>query len=260
MASFAERFYVLPGEDTGCGCCAGYALDNDDVWRCHHGSWIVTETPSPALAAMRRTPHGGERTCLFSNDPVQVRLFEAETNGELWGDILYDRLAEAADAAALGSRLADMVLDASEQRMREYADRKAKALADRAAAEASQLARQQGLRAHEARKLAAVAAASAQVQKLAEPCKWLYCPPGSTGVFGAKVVSECWGHEYRNPKTGKFETPHKCDRVHPGEAGWLAEWAHLPRPRNQMRFASRPHTPVMAAGRDFGALLAAGRR
>jgi hypothetical protein len=29
-------------------------MDNDDVWRCHHGSWIVTDSPTPALAAMRR--------------------------------------------------------------------------------------------------------------------------------------------------------------------------------------------------------------
>uniref|UniRef100_A0A6C0BI99 Uncharacterized protein n=1 Tax=viral metagenome TaxID=1070528 RepID=A0A6C0BI99_9ZZZZ len=259
MASFAERFYVLSSEDVHCGCCGGFAMDNDSVWRCHHGSWIVTDSPTPALAAMRRAPPQ-DTVCLFKDDPEQVRLFAAESNGELWGDILYDALSAAADAAALGSRLEDMRVDASEQRMREYAARKAKALSDRAAAEASQLARQQGMRAHDARKMAAAAAASAQVQKLAEPCKWLYCPPGSTAVFGAKVVSECWGHEYRNPKTGKFETPHKCDRAHPGETGWLAEWAHLARPRNQVRFNSRPHTPVMAAGRDFGALLASARR
>lgn len=260
MASFLERFYVPTGEVVGCGCCAGYALDSDDVWRCHHGQWIVTDDPTPELAAMRRAGEG-PRVCLFHDDPQQVRLFNAEENGELWGDILYDPVEEAAASAALGARLESMKVDAQEQRMREYAQRKAKALADRAAAEASQQARQQGLRAVEARKVAATAAASVQVQKLAEPCKWLYCPSGSNGVFGAKVCSECWGHEYRNPKTGKFEMPHKCDRLHPGEAGWLAEWSQLPRPRNQMRFAnSRPHTPVIAAGRDFGALLASGRR
>ena len=259
MASFAERFYVLSSEDVLCGCCGGFAMDNDDVWRCHHGSWIVTDSPTPALAAMRRAP-AQEVVCLFREDALQARLFDAESNGELWGDFLFDALAVAAVAAALGSRLEDMRVDADEQRMREYAQRKAKALADRAAAEAAQRARQQGMRAHEARKVAAAAAAAAQVQKLAEPCKWLYCPAGSNGVFGAKVCSECWGHEYRNPKTGKFEMPHKCERLHPGEVGWLAEWSHLPRPRNQMRFNSRPHTPVMAAGRDFGALLAAGRR
>jgi hypothetical protein len=259
MTSFVDRFYVPSGENVGCGCCGGYALDNDDVWRCHHGQWIVSDDPSPALAAMRRTSQK-ESVCLFPSDPLQVRLFEAETNGELWGDILYNALEEAAASAALGGRIEAMQLDAQEQRMREYAERKAKALADRAAAEAVQHARQQGLRANEARKVAAAAAASVKVQKLAEPCKWLYCPSGSNGVFGAKVCSECWGHEYRNPKTGKFEMPHKCDRLHPGEAGWLAEWSQLPRPRNQMRFNSRPHTPVLAAGRDFGALLAAGRR
>jgi hypothetical protein len=254
MTSFIDRFYVPSGEDVGCGCCAGYALDSDDMWRCDHGSWIVTDTPTLSLKEMKRFNKEKSSICIFPDDPLQVRLFNSEFNGETWGDIMYDEILKNEPIVeCFKERMEAMRVDAEEQRMREYAERKAKALADRAAAEASQKAREQGARANDARKAATAAAASVKIQKIAEPCKWLYCPPKSNGLFGNKVCSECWAHEYRNPKTGKYEMPHKCDRLHPGEPGWLPEWSTLSRPRNQMRF-SRPSTPVLVAGRDLSAL------
>jgi hypothetical protein len=76
------------------------------------------------------------------------------------------------------------------------------------------------------------------LKKVDRPCKWLYCDeraPKSTWrkdengkpcapLRNALTGSQCWGHEFVNPKTGKLEKPHKCGHLHPGEAGWKAEW------------------------------------
>jgi hypothetical protein len=76
------------------------------------------------------------------------------------------------------------------------------------------------------------------IRKNDRPCKWLYCDekvPKSqwrkdengtlcAPLRNALTGSQCWGHEFVNPKTGKLEKPHKCGHLHPGEAGWRAEW------------------------------------
>jgi hypothetical protein len=66
----------------------------------------------------------------------------------------------------------------------------------------------------------------ARAQKKCEPCKFLYScvgtPARSTTMH---VSSECWSHEYTDAVTGKKVVKHVCDRLHPGEDGWLAEWA-----------------------------------
>jgi len=38
------------------------------------------------------------------------------------------------------------------------------------------------------------------------------------------VTTECWSHEYTDPVTGATIAKHVCDRMHPGEAGWLTQW------------------------------------
>ena len=60
------------------------------------------------------------------------------------------------------------------------------------------------------------------LKKIQQPCKW---------VVGQYAGDECWAFEYTDPKTGVRERPHTCERLHPGEAGWCAEW--LVRPRFQ---------------------------
>jgi hypothetical protein len=36
--------------------------------------------------------------------------------------------------------------------------------------------------------------------------------------------SECWAHEYHDPRTKALKTPHTCKRLHPNEDGWRDEW------------------------------------
>jgi len=63
------------------------------------------------------------------------------------------------------------------------------------------------------------------IQKRAEPCKFLYnCQGTPARPTTLGVTTECWSHEYTDPKTGAFVAKHVCDRLHPGEAGWLPEW------------------------------------
>jgi len=61
------------------------------------------------------------------------------------------------------------------------------------------------------------------------PCARLYSCVGDKRSGGAKpttmhVSSECWSHERVCPETGALLTPRKCPWLHPGEAGWRAEW------------------------------------
>lgn len=57
-------------------------------------------------------------------------------------------------------------------------------------------------------------------KKIQQPCKW---------VVGQFKGDECWAYEYTDPKTGKRETPHTCQRLHIGEEGWHNEWLTNPR-------------------------------
>jgi len=86
-----------------------------------------------------------------------------------------------------------------------------------------------------------------QKPKLQQPCKYLYCTPGVEGRYERHLTGEeCWGYQYHCPKTGELRTakPGKeCKHLHPGEAGWLAQW-------NTDRF----YKPASAPTRDFGVL------
>ena len=57
-------------------------------------------------------------------------------------------------------------------------------------------------------------------KKIQQPCKW---------VVGEFKGDECWAYEYTDPKTGKRECPHTCQRLHIGEEGWHDEWLTSPR-------------------------------
>lgn len=75
-------------------------------------------------------------------------------------------------------------------------------------------------------------------RKVQKACKWLYlneAAPRSQwrknekGEWCAPMVrkltgSQCWAWEYVHPKTKQKMAPHKCDHLHPGEAGWRVEW------------------------------------
>jgi hypothetical protein len=74
--------------------------------------------------------------------------------------------------------------------------------------------------------------------KVDEPCKFLFCDeraPKNTWSTNAKgercapvrrhlTGSECWAHEYHDPRSNNLLTPHTCKRLHPNEPGWLNEW------------------------------------
>ena len=76
------------------------------------------------------------------------------------------------------------------------------------------------------------------IGKQNKPCCGLYCDekaPKSTwrknaeGKLCAPMLkaitgSQCWAHEYVDPKTKALKKPHTCSMLHPGEDGWCAEW------------------------------------
>ena len=75
-------------------------------------------------------------------------------------------------------------------------------------------------------------------RKIERPCKWLYCNESapkhqwrknSDGKLCAPMTdtikSACWAYEYVDPKTKVLKKPHTCPFLHPGEAGWCAQWA-----------------------------------
>ena len=63
------------------------------------------------------------------------------------------------------------------------------------------------------------------IKKVAQPCKFLYnCQGTPARPTTLGVTTECWSHSYKDPATGKIITKHACDRLHPGEEGWCAQW------------------------------------
>ena len=66
----------------------------------------------------------------------------------------------------------------------------------------------------------------AEIAKVAQPCKFLYnCQGTPARPTTLSVTTECWSHEYTDPVTGAKIAKHVCDRMHPGEEGWLREWS-----------------------------------
>jgi hypothetical protein len=63
------------------------------------------------------------------------------------------------------------------------------------------------------------------IAKVAQPCKFLYnCQGTPARPTTMSVTTECWSHEYTDPVTGAKVAKHVCDRMHPGEEGWLRQW------------------------------------
>ena len=76
------------------------------------------------------------------------------------------------------------------------------------------------------------------IDKVDEPCKFLYCDERSDKATWKKdergklcapirrilTGSECWAHEYHDPRSKALLTPHTCKRLHPNEPGWRSEW------------------------------------
>jgi hypothetical protein len=80
--------------------------------------------------------------------------------------------------------------------------------------------------------------ANRHIDKIDEPCKFLYCDEHSdkrtwkkddrgklcAPIRKALTGSECWAHEYHDPRSNNLLTPHTCKRLHPNEPGWRNEW------------------------------------
>jgi hypothetical protein len=76
------------------------------------------------------------------------------------------------------------------------------------------------------------------IDKIDEPCKFLYCDESvpmslwkkdDRGKLCAPIRialtgSECWAHEYHDPRSKALKAPHTCKRLHPNEDGWRGEW------------------------------------
>jgi len=76
------------------------------------------------------------------------------------------------------------------------------------------------------------------IDKIDEPCKFLYCDESvpkslwkkdDRGKLCAPIRialtgSECWAHEYHDPRSKALKAPHTCKRLHPNEDGWRDEW------------------------------------
>jgi hypothetical protein len=50
-------------------------------------------------------------------------------------------------------------------------------------------------------------------------------PDRSVGVH---YYTECWAHEYTDPKTKQKHTPRTCNCLHPGQEGWNDAWLYDP--------------------------------
>ena len=215
-------FNEAAGPCSGC-CDPAYAIDNDSVWRCNCGSWPVLDSEPVgqmaeqfAAIAARLNPPAVKP--LFTDLPD---LFGPEGQSRLWGDILME--AE--------ERLFDALSEAQQKAAREASARSVREM--QAAADAAQR--------HTFAQIAVQRMRSQPAAgKLAEPCKFLYVATGGKEPDSRSICSECWRHEFVNPQTGKKETPHACNRLHPGEAGWKEEWSMLPVPRNRFRIQHAP--------------------
>jgi hypothetical protein len=230
----ACKMYWVFNDQSPCSghCDPAYAIDNDSVWRCNCGSWPVLDAEPTGEMAERFAAIAAR----LSPPPVKPLFpdlpYSFDDGAALWGDIMLDE-AEAEFAA----------LSTEQQAQAQAAARKAAADMALAAAAA------------ERRVFAQIAIQRLKSQpaagKLAEPCKFLYVANGGKEPDSRSICSECWRHEFVNPQTGKKETPHACNRLHPGEAGWKEEWSMLPLPRNRFRIQHAPQAQAQAQGVRF---------
>ena len=97
-----------------------------------------------------------------------------------------------------------------------------------------------------------------QVQKKPCPCARLYKCVGDKSTGGAKptvtraVPGDCWGH--RDFLLGKV--PADCSWLHPGEAGWKAEWNNFPSLGALMTAIRPPRAAAVAPPQPSGRFAA----
>jgi len=160
--------------------------------------------------------YGGICTCVKSQNWINVPL---------WGDEYYEAELEYFRTESPEAKEKRLAADAAAEKL---------SLAGAEAYKMSTYAEIQGMknlrhtgRGHER-----------AIGKIDSPCRWLYCdekaPKSSwrknakgelcAPIMKALTGSQCWAHEYLDPKTKQFKKPHTCKHLHPGEDGWRHEW------------------------------------
>ena len=234
-----------------CRCCdAPRAMDHmDGYWHCdmQNRIWVVLDSAFDESAA-----HSCDQ-CLGScrqhslMDSMMFTMIHSEAFGLCWGDLI------------LADELAALALETPEQRAARLAAEELMKEERFKATRATDMERYARLKAQTNTEMVKTSHGKkvAVIRKIQEPCKWLYLdekapkfewqttrdgkrePPHRPHLTGA----ECWAYEYHDPKTGKLQVKHTCDRLHPGEEGWMTEWNTNGRWR-----------PAAAETRDFGCL------
>ena len=170
------------------------------------------------------------------------RCLEARSPVALWGDEYYE---------------AELAFFRSESPEAKAVRLVASAMAEElslASAEAYKMATYAGVQGIKNLRPVARGARERAIGKVNEPCRWLYCDEkapksqwrkNEAGELCAPVLkalsgSQCWAHEYMDPKTKQMKKPHTCKRLHPNEAGWCTEW--------DMDRSWKPEAPTAADG------------
>lgn len=197
-----------------CRCCSIMSAIDDGMWHCASSGrrWLLLDEPLD----LTQPHHEGlcKGNCRFHpmNNADMARWQRGMLAGLGWGDLWAEeealresRLSAEAKAARDAAREAALLeqerKDAIERETRER-ERKA----DRVAIRVGVFCKQ-------------------KAQKVHQPCKFLYnCQGTPARPTTRRVTTECWSYEYTDPVTGKRMAPHVCDRMHPGEPGWCAEW------------------------------------
>ena len=167
------------------------------------------------------------------NNSLTLAVFRAiEIDGKSWGTLLCEEEAERLAAETPAQRAERLQREAAQAAQQQV--------------ESEIIKQESYLREVEFRHQLKHRKGQHGVQKIQQPCKWLYAIPGRDGVFSNSCCAECWAHEYTDAG-GRFKAPRKCEYLHPNEPGWLAEWNSLPVTRDKWR-APKP-LPAPLAGR-----------
>lgn len=214
-----------------CHCCdAPRAMDHiDGYWHCDQQdrTWVVLDEPFDATSSHAIEHCLGSCSQHILIDAMVFSMIHSEAFGFCWGDLI-----QADEAAKLASETPE---ERSARLEAEAAKREASFLTTRA----TEMERYARLKSQTNTEMIKTDRGKvARIRKVQEPCKWLYLdekapksewwrtrdgklnPPYRPHLTGG----ECWAFEYHDPKTGKLQVKHTCDRLHPGEEGWCSEW------------------------------------
>lgn len=238
-----------------CRCCScGDAVDATS-WTCSVSGrrWLILDAPPDLTAEHSADVCCGDCAQHPLLTPDLARVYRAMAAGVSWGDLMLEEEA-AADAALSPEELVAKRAYEAECRARDDARRKVEMAAAECRLKAERVAVRTG----------AACGKKAVVRKVAQPCKFLFNCQGSPAKPTSKTVTtECWSHEYTDPSTGRRVVKHACDRLHPGEEGWLPQWngnpsyrAPAPAPAQPSRFqnlggagrSGHRHGPQCAGG------------